>query len=134
MPIDPYHLDPDRRKPRTEVRDWTNSRTTAAWILFVGILFIVACALGAIGQPALRAPLVSGMFFVYVLAITIMSFLVGSREGLLGAYFFWQRPFSSLDPDSHPKSPVARAVWALIFLGILASVLVMMFAKPPSAP
>jgi len=130
MPIDPYHLDADRRKPRREVRDWTQSRVTAAWIMSIGTLFLGACTLGAFGQPSLRVPFVMGMFVVYGLAMTIMTFLIGSREGLLGAYFFWQRPFSSLDPESHPKSPVARAVWALIFLGVIASVLVMMFAKP----
>lgn len=130
MPIDPYHLDADRRKPRREVRDWTQSRVTAAWIMLIGVLFLATCTLGAFGQPALRGPFVMWMFVVHGLAMTIMTFLIGSREGLLGAYFFWQRPFSSLDPESHPKSPVARAVWALIFLGIIAGGLVMMFAKP----
>lgn len=132
MPIDPCHLDADRRKPRKEVRDWTQSRTTAGWIFFGGTAFLGICVLSALGQPSMRAPLMMGMMIVYVAAMTIMTFLVGAREGLLGAFFFWEHPFSSLDPDSHPKSPVVRAVWALIFMGIIASTLVMMYAPGPS--
>lgn len=123
MPIDPYHLDPDRRKPKREVKSWTDSRGIG-WVVFgIGLFILTIAVLTAKGRPELREPFFKGMMIVYGIAITIMTIAVGSREGFVGACFFWYHPFSSLDPDSRPKSPVAIAIWALIFLGIIASVL-----------
>lgn len=125
MPIDPYHLDPDRRKPKREVTHWTDSRGVG-WALFgVGLFALAIAVVSAKGQPELRVPFLKGMMIVYGIAFTIMTIVVGSREGVIGAWFFWNRPFSSLDPESRPKSPVAIAIWALIFLGIIASVLLL---------
>ncbi len=126
MPINPYHLDPDRRKPKREVKRWTDSRNVAWMVFGIGLFLLAIAVVTARGQPELRLPFIKGMMIVYGIAITVMTIAVGSREGFIGAYFFWHHPFSSLDPDSRPKSPVAIAVWALIFLGIIASVVLWM--------
>lgn len=123
MPIDPYHLDPERRKPKREVTHWTDSRRIGWIVLGIGLFVLAIAVATAMGRPELRVLFFKGMMVVYGIAIMITTFAVGSREGFVGAYFFWYHPFSSLDPGGRPKSPVAIAIWALIFLGIIAGVL-----------
>lgn len=128
MPIDPYHLDADRRRPRTDPGDGLPSRRTG-WIVFViGASVLAVPVLIAAEYAELRPLLAKGMMGLLALSILVGAVHTGTREGLIGFLFSWHHPMSSLDPDSRPRSPVVIALLWLLGLGVIASLVLVMTA------
>lgn len=126
MPIDPYHLDRNRRKPRKDPGDGLPSKATGWTVFLVGIVALGVLFAIAYDNPGFRPIYAIGTAVLFAIAMFLGAVHTGTRDGVLGLFFFLQRPMSSLDPDSRSKSPVIIALIWLLGLAIISNGVLMM--------
>lgn len=113
MPIDPFHLDPDRRQPQRPA-----PRSIFHPLHIVGLVVIIIAALAAAWVWGDKPPTV--VYLKAVGAILGLVFLWRLKcgwddDGIVGLWYFWHQPWGSSfagdDPGPRDQDPLASTIW-----------------------
>lgn len=113
MPIGPFHLDPDRRRPKKD-----EPQPFLHTVHYVGIAVVLIAGLAA--ALVWGRPVPSAIYFKCAGAVLVLVFIwrlkVGwDEDGIAGLWYFWHQPWGSslLGDDPGPKNqdPFTATVW-----------------------